>query len=281
VDPVRELAVFLRTRRERLVPAAMGLPARPGRRTPGLRREDVAELAGLSVDYLVRLEQGRGARPSPEVLDALSRTLRLSDDERAHLFDLAGRRPSARRSPADERAPIALDLVVQALSPAPAMLLNHRFDVVAWNPECAGLLIDFDRLRPEERNIPRLGFLHPAFRDFFQERELVMREWTAYLRAVVAARPEDRELADLVRELSASSDEFVGLWELAEVKHYRGSRRAFLHPRVGPLTVNTKVLIPAEREDHRMIVHFAADAASQTALDAIAREVRRDASRSP
>jgi transcriptional regulator with XRE-family HTH domain len=276
MDPVRELATFLRTRRERLDPVQIGLPLRSHRRTAGLRREDVAELAGLSVDYVVRLEQGRGGRPSPAVLDALARTLRLSDDERAHLFDLAGHRlPSQRRPLEDEdTSPVRVDRVIQALSPTPAILLNHRFDVVAWNPECAALLIDFGTLSPEERNIPRLGFLHPYFRDFFVEREQVMREWTAFFRAVVAARPDDLQVAELLNELLERSEEFRDLWDLSEVGVYRGSRRVLLHPRWGLIMVNTEVLIPQRQEDHRIIVHFAAAGASQAVLDAIAREVR-------
>jgi transcriptional regulator with XRE-family HTH domain len=274
MESVRELAAFLRARRERLKPAEIGLPVRSHRRTDGLRREEVAELAGLSVDYLVRLEQGRGTRPSPAVLEALARTLRLSDDERAHLFDLAGhRRPSQARSSDDAGTALAqVDAVVQALSPTPAMLLNHRFDVVGWNPECAALLIDFGALPAEDRNIPRLGYLHPYFRDFFRERETVMRQWAAFLRAVVAARPADLEVAELVRDLRERSEEFRSYWELGQVAEYRSSRRAYLHPRFGPVTVSTEVLIPQRLEDHRIIAHFAADSGSQTVLETIARE---------
>jgi transcriptional regulator with XRE-family HTH domain len=274
MDPVRELAVFLRTRRERLDPVQLGLPVRAHRRTHGLRREEVAEQAGLSVDYVVRLEQGRGARPSPSVVEALARTLRLSPDERAHLFDLAGHRVPQRGPAANEETSLAqVDRVVQALSPTPAMLLNHRFDVVGWNPECAVLLIDFGALSPAWRNIPRLGFLHPYFRDFFLERELVMRQWTAFFRAVVAARANDLEVAELLKELMERSGEFRGFWELGEVGVYRSSRRKYLHPRFGAITVNTEVLVPSRLEDHRIIVHIAADRASQTALDVIASEV--------
>lgn len=278
MDPVRELATFLRTRRERLDPVQVGLPLRSHRRTGGLRREEVAELAGLSVDYVTRLEQGRGVRPSPSVVEALARSLRLSDDERAHLFDLAGHRVPARRPSAQYEADTSLlqvDRVLQALSPTPAMLLNHRFDVVGWNPECAVLLIDFGALSLEERNIPRLGFLHPYFRDFFRERELVMRQWTAFLRAVVAARPDDAELAELVRDLQDQSEEFRSHWARGEVGVYRSSRRKYLHPRFGSITVDTEVLIPLRLEDHRIIVHLAADALTRAVLDAIAREVRR------
>jgi len=159
MDSLRELATFLRTRRERLDPVQVGLPMRSHRRTVGLRREEVAELAGLSVDYLTRLEQGRGVRPSPSVVEALATTLRLSDDERAHLFNLAGHRVPAGRRPAEyepNASLVPVDRVLQALSPTPAMLLNHRFDVVGWNPECAVLLVDFGALSGRAK--------HPAAR---------------------------------------------------------------------------------------------------------------------
>src|SRR3954452_4720922 len=131
VDVAQELAVFLRGCRERLTPGEVGLAERGrARRTPGLRREEVAELAAVSVDYVIRLEQGRGLRPSPDVLDALARALRFSDDERAYVFDLtrhwsAGRR---RSGGLDSLSPL-----VRALSPLPAMVVDHRFDIVAWN----------------------------------------------------------------------------------------------------------------------------------------------------
>ncbi|HEY2203035.1 MAG TPA: helix-turn-helix domain-containing protein [Pseudonocardia sp.] len=150
VDTHRELAVFLRTRRERLDPAEVPLPTRGRvRRTPGLRREEVAELAGVSVDYVVRLEQGRGPRPSAEVLDALAGALRLTADERAYLFDLARQR-SASPGPAGDRVADSVCRLPRDLSPLPAMVLNHRFDILAWNPEMAALMPNFG-------GVPRTG----------------------------------------------------------------------------------------------------------------------------
>ena len=152
VDANRELAVFLRTRRERLRPKDVALPERGrARRTPGLRREEVAELAGVSVDYVVRLEQGRGLRPSPEVLDALADALRLSGDERAYLFDLAQQRPSGARRTFEQAAdPVAR--LVRDLSPLPCMLLNHRFDILAWNDEMSALMLDLEAVPAPQRN---------------------------------------------------------------------------------------------------------------------------------
>src|SRR3954468_22965332 len=146
VDPTQELAAFLRTRRERLDPRDVGLPSRrQSRRTPGLRREEVAELAGVSIDYIVRLEQARGLRPSADVVEALARALRLAPDERAYLFDLTRQRPPDAGTPVTAAAPPLAGLVAD-LSPLPAMLMNHRYDILAWNAEMTGLLLDFDTL---------------------------------------------------------------------------------------------------------------------------------------
>ncbi|MGH3784974.1 MAG: helix-turn-helix transcriptional regulator [Pseudonocardiaceae bacterium] len=274
VDVTQELAAFLRTRRERLDPSDFGLPERRRlRRTPGLRREEVAELAGVSVDYVVRLEQGRGLRPSPEVLDALARALRLDEDERAYLFDLAQQRPVRRRRPTTRTAPITR--LVHDLSPLPAMLLNHRFDILAWNPEMAGLMLDFDTLPDEQRNGLWLCMLHPAFRDFYRDRERVIREGIADLRAAWAARPDDVALDELVSQLTSGSEEFARLWALRDVRVNGRGQKPLLHPRVGALTVDFEVLIPLQDPDHRLVIYRAADAASQAALDTITREIAR------
>lgn len=189
----------------------VGLPApkRP-RRTPGLRREEVAELAGVSVDYVVRLEQGRGLRPSSSVLDALARALRLSDDECGYLFNLAEQRPANRPMGAvQSAAPLAG--LVDDLSPLPAIVVDHRFDVLAWNPEMAALMLDFGELSYDQRNMMWLCLRHPALRDFYVDRERVIREGIADLRAACAAHPDDTALAGLVAALTSSSEEFARL----------------------------------------------------------------------
>jgi transcriptional regulator with XRE-family HTH domain len=277
IDKTNELAAFLRTRRERLAPEDAGLPPRPRRRTPGLRREEVAELAGVSVDYVVRLEQARGLRPSPEVLEALARALRLSEDERGYLFDLAQQRPLAPQRPADRQPSTgqagSLARLVHDLSPLPAMLVNHRLDILAWNSEVAGLMIDFGEVPERHRNSLWLCLMHPAFRDFYRDRERVVREGIADLRAAWAARPDDEGLAHLVGELNAGSEEFARLWALRDVRINGRGHKALLHPRVGPLTIEFEVLCPLQEPGHRLVVYRAADPASQVALDAIVREV--------
>ena len=276
IDTSRELAAFLRTRRERLAPHDVELPqGRRPRRTPGLRREEVAELAKVSVDYVIRLEQGRGLRPSPEVLEALARALRLSIDERAYLFDLAQKRQKSRRRPTVQAPPESLARLVRDLSPLPGMLVNHRLDVLAWNPEIAALMVDFGALPDEQRNMLWLCMLYPPLYDLYRDRERVVREGIADLRAAWAAHPEDTALGELVEELTSHSTEFARLWPKRCVRVNGRGLRPLLHPRVGPQTVEYEVLIPVQDPDQRVIIYRAADTASQAAMDAITREAER------
>jgi transcriptional regulator with XRE-family HTH domain len=274
-DTSRELAAFLRTRRERLTPRDVELPQRQRpRRTPGLRREEVAELANVSVDYVTRLEQGRGLRPSPEVLEALARALQLSTDERAYLFDLAQRRHASGRQPTVQAPPESLTRLVRDLSPLPVLLLNHRLDILAWNPEMAALMLDFDALPEEHRNVLRLCLLHPPLRDLYSDQANVVRDAVADLRAAWATHPEDTALAALVKELTTHSTQFAQLWPQRCVRVNSRGLRPMLHPQVGPLTVEYEILTPLQDADHRIIIYRAADPASQMAMDAIAREAQ-------
>jgi transcriptional regulator with XRE-family HTH domain len=276
IDASRELAAFLRTRRERLAPHDVELPeGRRPRRTPGLRREEVAELAKVSVDYVIRLEQGRGLRPSPEVLEALAGALRLSIDERAYLFDLAQQRQLSGGQPTVQAPPESLARLVRDLSPLPSMLVNHRFDILAWNPEMAALMLDFGALPVEQRNTVWLCVLYPPLYDFYRDRERVVRERIADLRAAWAAHPEDTALGELVEELTSHSTEFARLWAQRCVRVKGRGLTPLLHPRVGPLTVEYEVLTPLQDPDQRLIICRAADTASQAALDAITRQAER------
>ncbi|MFD0362925.1 helix-turn-helix domain-containing protein [Nocardia sp. GCM10030253] len=269
VNATRELAAFLRARRERLAPGDLGLPERrQARRTPGLRREEVAELAGVSIDYIVRLEQGRGLRPSADVLEALSRALRLDTDERAYLFDLAQQRQPDTGKPSTVPAP-ALLMLVEDLSPLPAMLVNHRYDILAWNREMARLIVDFDTLPPGQRNSMWLCLMHPDMREFYADRERIIREGIADLRAAWAAHPDDQVLADLIAEF-IRSEEFARAWDRHDVKVNGRGSKPLRHPVVGPLVVNYEVLMPIQDPDQRIIIYRAADADSQTALDRLA-----------
>ncbi|MFD7219930.1 helix-turn-helix domain-containing protein [Streptomyces sp. NPDC059892] len=267
VDPTQELAAFLRTRRERLDPRDLGLPSRrQARRTPGLRREEVAELAGVSVDYVVRLEQGRGLRPSADVVEALARALRLTPVERAYFFDLAQQRPRNTDKPATTAAPPLAQLVTD-LSPLPAMLMNHRYDILAWNHEMTRLLLDFGTLPPARRNAMWLCLVHPEIREFYVDRGRVVREGIAHLRAAWAAHPEDRALTGLIAEFITRDEEFARLWAERDIKANGRGDKVMRHPDAGMIGLRFEVLVPLQDPDHRLVIFRAADGESQSALD--------------
>lgn len=267
VDTTQELAAFLRTRRESLDPGDFGLPARrQARRTPGLRREEVAELAGVSIDYVVRLEQARGLRPSADVVEALAQALRLTPAERAYLFDLTRQRPRAADRPATTAAPRLARLVAD-LSPLPAMLMNHRFDILAWNGEMASLLMDFGTLPPSRRNAMWLCLMHPEIREFYVDRERVVREGISHLRAAWAAHPEDQELIERITEFTHGNEEFARLWAEGDIRTPGRGSKAMRRPDVGAISVHFEILMPLQDTDQRLMICRAADDESQSALD--------------
>ncbi|WP_434444801.1 helix-turn-helix transcriptional regulator [Lentzea sp. E54] len=267
VDTTQELAAFLRSRRESLDPGDFGLPShRRSRRTPGLRREEVAELAGVSTDYVVRLEQARGLRPSATVVEALAQALRLSPDERAYLYNLAQQRsPGAGKPATTAAAPLAR--LVADLSPLPAMLMNHRSDVLAWNDEMSALLVDFAALPPSQRNAIWVCLMHPRTRDLYVDRDEVVREGVAHLRAAWAAHPEDEVLGDLVAELVAGDEEFARLWAQRDVKVKGRGRKVLRHPAAGLVAVDFEVLTPLQDPDQLLAIYRPADEESRAALD--------------
>ncbi|MEV4058045.1 helix-turn-helix transcriptional regulator [Amycolatopsis sp. NPDC049688] len=265
ITPTQELGAFLRTRRERLDPRDFGLPARrQSRRTPGLRREEVAELAGVSVDYVVRLEQARGLRPSADVVAALSRALRLTPAERTYLFDLTRQRPDDAVEPATEAVP-SLARLVADLSPLPAMVLNHRYDILAWNGEMAGLLVDFGALSPSQRNAMWLCLRHPEIRESYVDRERVLREGVTHLRAAWAAHPEDPALLGLIAECTRDG-EFARLWAERDVAGTGHGSKVLRHPVAGVVAVDFEVLLPLQDTDQRVLIGRPADEASRAAL---------------
>ncbi|MFJ6664633.1 helix-turn-helix domain-containing protein [Streptomyces sp. NPDC091383] len=270
VDTTQELAAFLRARRERLDPRDFGLPSRRrARRTPGLRREEVAELAGISVDYVVRLEQARGLRPSAEVLEALAHALRLGADERVHLFDLARQRARDIDGPATTAAPPLARLVAD-LSPMPAMLMNHRADILAWNDGMARLLMDFGTLPPERRNAMWLCLMHPQTRDLYVDRDRVLREGVAHLRAAWAAHPDDRVLAGLIARFTTHVDGFAHRWAEQDVKGNGRGSKEIRHPDVGPIAVHYEMLTPTQDPGQRLMICRPADERTEAAFDRLA-----------
>jgi transcriptional regulator with XRE-family HTH domain len=255
-----ELGKFLRARRERVRPAEVGLPPGTGlRRTPGLRREELAALAGISIDYYIRLEQGRETNPSGAVLEAIARALRLGHPEHTHLFQLANhaahRQPCA---PATHRMVGAGILqLLDAVRPSPAYVLSRTNDIHAANPEGLALLIGIDEWPVHRRNTIRYTFLHPAARALYMDWDKVVVDSVAHLRALLAVLPDDSELADLVDELTAESAEFAALWERYDVGQWRRGQKRFRHPEVGEVTLNAEVLHLAEG-DQRLTIYQAA-----------------------
>ncbi|MFD8724487.1 helix-turn-helix transcriptional regulator [Streptomyces sp. NPDC059629] len=252
-----ELADFLRHARTRLDPADVGLAPGARRRTPGLRREEVASLAGMSADYYTRLEQSRGPRPSRQMLTALARALRLTEDERDHLFHLAGEEPPRREATSSHVRP-GLLLVLDRLHDTPALVTTDCGEVLAQNALSRALSGDVLARPPRERNLVRRFFLDPAARGLFpaEDRPQRAREQVANLRAVAAARPTDPVPAALVAELLAGSEEFARLWSEHEVAVRRASTKRFLHPSVGLLELDCEVLLNADTRQH-LVIHTA------------------------
>jgi hypothetical protein len=252
-----ELADFLRRSRARLDPADVGLAPGPRRRTPGLRREEVAGLAGMSVDYYTRLEQSRGPRPSRQMLTALARALRLTDDERDHLFHLTGEEPPRRGGGSAHVRP-GLLLVLDRLHDTPAMVVSDCGEVLAQNAMSKALSGDVFARPPRDRNLLRRFFTDPAGCDLIPDEDVpeLARQHVANLRAVAAARPDDPEPAALAAELRAASAEFARLWDTHEVSLRRSSVKRFRHPLVGLLELDCEVLL---NHDHhqQLIIHTA------------------------
>ncbi|MCZ4517204.1 helix-turn-helix transcriptional regulator [Rhodococcus ruber] len=265
-----ELAAFLRARREALIPSDVGLPPRIGAsRTPGLRREEVAALAGVSVDYLIRLEQARDVRPSAQVVQSLSSALKLSTDQTRYLFTLAGHR--APEQTTAQQVPDGIRQLIDDVAPLPAMVLNHRLDILATNDMMAALLLDIDRRAVADRNVLRMCFLDSRFDGFYEARDDVVRGAVADLRAAWVNHSHDTALAALIEELERESTEFSRYWRSREVSVRNRGDKPMRHPLVGPITVTFDVLTPLGDPDLRLIVYRPADAQSGAALSELGR----------
>ncbi|MGD3112594.1 helix-turn-helix transcriptional regulator [Streptomyces sp. YGL11-2] len=247
-----ELADFLRRARTRLAPCDVGLSAGPRRRTPGLRREEVAQLAGMSTDYYTRLEQRRGSHPSRQMLTALARALRLTDVERDHLFHLAGEEPPRPGGSSGHVRP-GLLLILDRLHDLPASVLSDWGEVLAQNAMSVALTGD-----QAGTNVIRRWFAVPDARALFppENHEVHARAHVASLRAVTAARPDEPGPAALVAELRAASREFEELWKSHDVVVRRPSPKRFLHPVVGVLDLDCEVLL-SDGHSQQLIVHSA------------------------
>ncbi|WP_417554726.1 helix-turn-helix domain-containing protein [Microbacterium sp.] len=250
MDHRTEVREFLTTRRARISPDRAGLPAYGGnRRVPGLRREEVALLAGVSVDYYTRLERGDLSGASHSVLDALARALQLDDAETAHLFDLAH---TANASPTAKRARQkagtvrpSIQRLIDAITEAPALLRNEYFDYVSAN--ALGRALYAPLFADPAPNSARFAFLNPAAQDFYVEWDKNTQELVATMRGVAGRNPYDRRLTDLVGELSTRSERFRMLWAAHNVRYHRSGVKKLHHPVVGDLELTYEAFeLPAD-----------------------------------
>jgi transcriptional regulator with XRE-family HTH domain len=252
----QHLGEFLRARRERVTPEDAGLPRFGRRRVPGLRREELALLAGVSTDYLVRLEQGRDHHPSTQVLDALARALQLDGDASAHLHALA-QPPSARSrpKPRPERAPEGVVQLLASWPATPAFVHGRLMDVLATNPLAQAL----SPIYTPGINLVRATFLDPGVRDLYRDGwEKIAHSVVAHLRTQVGVRPEDPPLEQLVGELSVRSEDFRQMWARHDVRpRASGGRRRLEHPQVGPLELRYEKLQIAGSEGVTVIIYHA------------------------
>jgi transcriptional regulator with XRE-family HTH domain len=257
-DDIRE---FLVSRRAKVTPEQAGLPAYgTNRRVAGLRREEAAMLAGISVEYYTRLERGNTRGVSEEVLEGIARALQLDEAERAHLFDLVratSTTSSARRRPSQERVRPSVQQIIDSMNMTPAYVRNGRLDVLASNELGAALYSDMfaDPVRPP--NSARFLFLNPRARDFFVDWDKIAHDAVGILRAEAGRDPYDRRLTELIGELSTRSEEFRVRWAAHNVKLHRSGTKRFHHPVVGDLTFNFEAFdLPAD-PGQRMLVYAA------------------------
>jgi transcriptional regulator with XRE-family HTH domain len=261
-----ELGEFLRSRRAALDPRRAGMPADGRlRRVPGLRREELAYLAHVSVDYVVRLEQGRTQRVSRTVLDALADALRLAPDERDYLFavaDVAPARAAGRLSVAPQ-----LRQLLDTMHDVPAMVLHRGMDVLAWNRGAAALLTDFGALPPIERNLIRLTFLDNDFRALYADWPGAARECVAFLRMEAGRTPHDAALNALVDELAARDADFRTWWAGHQVRGPRQLTKTYQHPVVGTITLDVQQFSVDTHPDQLLVAYTAPpDSTAQESL---------------
>ncbi|OON81449.1 helix-turn-helix domain-containing protein [Streptomyces tsukubensis] len=259
LDRRAELSEFLRTRRARLKPADVGLPDHGRhRRVPGLRREELSQLAGVSVAYYTRLEQGNGRNVSAEVLDAIARALRLSEAEHSHLNHLAKPKHHKKKKNArPQRMRPELQRLLDAMTGVPAYVVGHRTDILGWNPLAAAVFCDFAALEPQERNFSRLIFLHPPTRALYRDWDVKAAETVSGLRMYAGCYADDPALSALVGELSVKSEEFRTLWASHDVRDKGYGSKTLTHPLVGEITLSYETLKFPNDPDQSLVAFHA------------------------
>ncbi|CAM3823212.1 helix-turn-helix domain-containing protein [Kibdelosporangium persicum] len=271
---MESLGAFLKNRRDRITPADIGLRTYgTARRVPGLRREELAQLAGVSAGYYTRLEQGQAETASEQVLDALARVLRLDHIETVHLHNLARQpaSPGLSEPPREHPHPRVLALLESLGDRTPAIVLGRRDDVLAWNRAGHALKAEhlpFDAPQdPAHRpSIPRMFFLDPLTRDLHRNWDEVARIHVAFLRLTAGRYPTDARLAELIGELTMRSDEFAAMWATGDVADCTIGTMRLQHPTVGALNVDYQVWLQPDSPDHRLEIYTPNDASSADAL---------------
>jgi transcriptional regulator with XRE-family HTH domain len=251
----QELADFLRNRRAALTPDDVGLPNGGRRRTPGLRREEVAQLAGVGATWYTWLEQARDVRASFDVLEALARALRLTTAERTHLILLGRGEEAPPCKPPAERVSTTLRRVIQNLGAAPAYVLGRRWDYLAWNSAACAVFGDYDQIPRAARNHLWLMFMDPTRREMFTDWERGARLTVAKFRADSARHIGDQSFEELIQALRQSSPEFCKLWKRHEVARSGEGRKELNHPIEGKLVFEHAVFNPTEAPDQRLILY--------------------------
>jgi transcriptional regulator with XRE-family HTH domain len=253
-----ELGKFLRARREGLRPADVGLaPGVGARRTPGLRREELSTLAGVSIDYYTRLERGKETRPSPAVVDSLAAALRLDEEETEYFRALVSSPARQPAHPPRKTARPTLGLLLESVRPNPAYVISRTNDMLAANPAGLSLMPGMADWPASQRNTIRYTFLHSFARDLWPDWERKAGACVAQLRAVAGAHPDAPDLAALVGELLVKSPDFGRMWERYEVRRIGDGRKLWRHPAVGEMTLSYEVLDINRTDGQRMVIYMA------------------------
>jgi len=270
-DAIRraELSAFLRSRRERISPAQAGMPLGGRRRTPGLRREEVAQLAGVGVTWYTWLEQGRDIKVSDQVLESIARTLQLDRDEHAHLFTLAG---SADLPAAADFTPVPEPLLsmLQRLAPYPACVQTSKYDLLAFNSGYSRLIVNMDEIAPEDRNCMWLAFTHPAWRKNMVGWEEGVARMVAQFRGQMAEHVAEPAWKAFLRRMKAASPEFTALWDQHEVSAVQAKAKKIRNPWVGMLRFDPVSTWLNPRPGTRLLVYVPSDAETHRRLDTLA-----------
>jgi transcriptional regulator with XRE-family HTH domain len=258
------LAAFLRQRRARLSPSDVGLPSGLRRRTPGLRREEVAQLANMGTSWYINMEQGRNMRPSPQILESLAQALKLTVNERRHLFLLAGQALPALPSPAEESISPAIQQMLDDLNPTPAYVMGRRYDYLAWNDAADGLFTLSEATSRHARNLIWRLFTSQKMRER-ANWEMIARATLAEFRTASAHNPDDRWFEELIEDLKQVSPEFCHWWPHHDVRSALDGHKVIEHPILGRLEFEHFVLQVVNNPDIRIMV-YTPDTAAQAKL---------------